>query len=83
MSYMSAILLCYSLPKSRQTAYLNKILNSFQVISNLLNSENLKVAIAQLCHELQVSNFTMLDQTQEWVNKIFKQNTLNTIVFKL
>ena len=25
---------------------------SFQVISNLLNSENLKVAIAQLCNEL-------------------------------
>ena len=26
----------------------------------LLNSDNLKVAITQLCHELQVWNFTML-----------------------
>ena len=28
--------------------------NSFQVIRDLLNSDNLKVAITQLCHELQV-----------------------------
>ena len=28
--------------------------NSFQVLSDLLNSDNLKVAITQLCHELQV-----------------------------
>ena len=28
--------------------------NNFQVISDLLNSDNLKVAITQLCHELQV-----------------------------
>ena len=34
--------------------------NSFQVTSDLLNSDNLKVAITQLCHELQVWNFTML-----------------------
>ena len=34
--------------------------NSFQVISDLLNSDNLKVAITELCHELQVWNFTML-----------------------
>ena len=34
--------------------------NSFHVISDLLNSDNLKVAITQLCHELQVCNFTML-----------------------
>ena len=34
--------------------------NSFQVTSDLLNIENLKVAIAQLCNELQVCNFTML-----------------------
>ena len=33
--------------------------NSFQVTTDLLNSENLKIAIAQLCHELQVCNFTM------------------------
>ena len=34
--------------------------NSFQVTSDLHNSDNLKVAITQLCHELQVCNFTML-----------------------
>ena len=28
--------------------------------NDLLNSENLKVAIAQLCHDIQVFNFTML-----------------------
>ena len=28
--------------------------------NDLLNSENLKVAIAQLCHDIQVYNFTML-----------------------
>ena len=33
--------------------------NSFQVETDLL-SENLKVAIAQLCNELQVCNFTIL-----------------------
>ena len=34
--------------------------SSFQVTSHLLNSQYLKIAIAQLCHELQVCNFTML-----------------------
>ena len=34
--------------------------NSFQVTTDLLNSDDLKVAITQLCHELQVWNFTML-----------------------
>ena len=34
--------------------------NSFQVKSDLLNSENLKVAITQLCNEPQVCNFNML-----------------------
>ena len=34
--------------------------NTFQVRTDLLNSENLKVAIAQLCHGLQICNFTML-----------------------
>ena len=34
--------------------------NSFQVTTDLLNSETLKVAIAQLCKELPVNNFTML-----------------------
>ena len=34
--------------------------NSFQVITDLLNRDNIKVAITQLCHELQVYNFTML-----------------------
>ena len=28
--------------------------------NDLLNSENLKVDIAQLCHDIQVCNFTML-----------------------
>ena len=28
--------------------------------NDLLNSDNLKIAIAQLCHELQVCNFTKL-----------------------
>ena len=32
----------------------------FQVTTDLLNSQYLKIAIAQLCHELQVCNFTML-----------------------
>ena len=34
--------------------------NIFQVIADLLNSQCLRIAIAQLCHELQVCNFTML-----------------------
>ena len=34
--------------------------NSFQITTDLLNSDDLKVAITQLCHELQVWNFTML-----------------------
>ena len=28
--------------------------------NDLLNSENLKVAIAKLCHDIEVCNFTML-----------------------
>ena len=28
--------------------------------NDLLNSENLKEAIAQLCHDIEVCNFTML-----------------------
>ena len=28
--------------------------NSFQVTTDLLNSENLRIAITQLCHELQL-----------------------------
>ena len=28
--------------------------------NDLLNSENLKVAIAQLCHDIHVCNFTVL-----------------------
>ena len=34
--------------------------NSFQVTTDLLNSENLKGTITQLCNELHVWNFTML-----------------------
>ena len=37
---------------------LNAIVFKLQLI--FLNSENLKIAIVQLCHELQVCNFTML-----------------------
>ena len=33
---------------------------SFQVTTDLLNSDNLKVAIIQLSNELQVWNFSML-----------------------
>ena len=39
--------------------------NNFQVSTDLLNSENLKVGIAQLCHKLQVHNFTMLKLTHK------------------
>ena len=39
--------------------------NSFQVTNDLLNSENLKVAIAQVGIEVQVCNFTMLQPTQK------------------
>ena len=35
-------------------------MHSFQVTTHLFNSENLKVAIAQLCHDIQVYNGTML-----------------------
>ena len=55
---------------------------SFKVITDLLNSEILKKAIAQLCDKLQVCNFTMLYLIQKWVNNIFKQNILNAIVLK-
>ena len=34
--------------------------NSFQVTTDLLNSENLRIAITQLCNELHVYNFTIL-----------------------
>ena len=55
----------------------------FEVTTDLLNSENLKVAIAQLYKELQVCDFTMLYLAQKQLNNIFKENTLNAIVFKL
>ena len=55
----------------------------FQVSTDLINSENLKVPIAQLCHDLQVCNFTMLLLIQKQMNNIlFKQNSLNAISFK-
>ena len=34
--------------------------NIFQVTTDLLNSQYLKIVIAQLHHELQVCNFSML-----------------------
>ena len=51
--------------------------------TDLLNSENLIVAFAQLCNELQVCNLTMLKLTQKLLNSIFKENTVNATVVKL
>ena len=34
--------------------------NRFQVTIDLINSDNLQLAFAQLCTELQVCNYTML-----------------------
>ena len=36
--------------------YRRLLLNSFQAIRDLLNSENLKVAFTQLCNELQIGD---------------------------
>ena len=44
-------------------AVMEKSLYTLQLSSgynDLLNCENLKVAIVQLCHDIKVSNFTML-----------------------
>ena len=51
-----------AVPKVGEITYKTKFFkcNSFQVTTNLRNSENLKVALAQLCHELHVCNFTIL-----------------------
>ena len=51
----------YSGLKSRLNTYLKKYCkcNCFRVTTDLLKSENLKVAIAQLCYELQVYHFTI------------------------
>ena len=51
--------------------------------NDLLNSENLKVDIGKLCHDIEVCNFTLLWLTKNYVNNIFKQNTLNVTVFTL
>ena len=40
-------------------------MQQFQVTTELLNSENLKVAFAQLGNEVQVCTFTMLLLTQK------------------
>ena len=40
---------CYAVDKTKYSKC-----NTFQVISDLLDSDNLKVAFTQLCHELQV-----------------------------
>ena len=48
--------------------------------NDLLNSENLKVDIGKLCHDIEVCNFRL---TKNYVNNIFKQNTVNVIVFTL
>ena len=85
MSYRSVIHYVIADPKVDEQHMKTKYskCNSFQVTTDLLNSENLKIAIAQLCNELQVCNFTMLYLTKNQVNNIFKQNTLNAIAFKL
>ena len=52
--------------------------------NDLLNSENLKVDIGKLCHDIEVCNFTLtVIADQNYVNNIFKQNTVNVIVFTL
>ena len=51
--------------------------------NDLLNSENLKVDIGKLCHDIEVCNFTLLQLTKNYLNNIFKQNTVNVIVFTL
>ena len=51
--------------------------------NDLLNSENLKVDIGKLCHDIEVFNFTLLQLTKNYLNNIFKQNTVNVIVFTL
>ena len=61
MRCRSAILLCYADPKVDVNKKYSKC-NSFQATSDLLNSEYLKVAIAQLYNKLQVCNFTTLLQ---------------------
>ena len=71
-------------PKSDEQHIKNRIkLHIFQVTSDLLNTGNPKVVIAHLCNELEVCNCTMLLLIQKLVNNIFKQNTLNAILFKL
>ena len=60
----------------------NSANTSFQVTVDLLNSENLKVAVAQLYKKLQFCKFTMLQLIQKYVNNILKENILNPIVFK-
>ena len=47
--------------------------NTFQVTSDVFNSENLKLSIAQLCNQVPVCNFTRLYPTQKWVNNVYKQ----------
>ena len=51
--------------------------------NDLLNSENLKVDIGKLCHDIEVCNFTLFSLTKNYVNNIFKENTVNAIVFTL
>ena len=62
MSYSSVISHVISDPKVGEQHILTKYskFNIFQVTTDLLNSQYLKIAIAQLCHELHVCNFTML-----------------------
>ena len=55
--------------------------NRFQVTTDLLNSEKLKVAITQLCHDIQVCNFTVITDPkvggQHIYRKYFTCNSYN------
>ena len=55
----------------------------FRVSTDLLNSENLKVAFAQLCNELKCCNFSLVQLPQRYVNNTFKENTVNATIIKM
>ena len=56
----------------------------FKVTTDLLNSENLTVAIAQQCNALQVCNFIVIADPKAAEKHICHvQNSVNATVFKL
>ena len=52
-----------NLPKITLSLTALEINDVSKIQDDLINGENLKVANAQLCNELQVCNFTMIQQT--------------------